>query len=69
MNELKRQYNELLVRLMKAEIYFEDNSISTSEKEKHIYKVKQIIDGLNKLLNQIKIYSDYEVLNGFQYIT
>jgi len=34
MNELKRQYNELLMRYMKAEYYFEDTSISNEDKEK-----------------------------------
>jgi|MudIll2142460700_1097286.scaffolds.fasta_scaffold16167_3 flagellin-specific chaperone FliS len=67
MNELKRQYNELLMRYMKAEYYFEDTSISNEDKEKHIPKAKEIINGLNKLLEQIKTYTSDEVLNGFQY--
>ena len=65
--ELKKQYNEVLRRFYKAEMYLENNDIPLEEREKHIPKAKEVIDGLNTLLKEIGTYTDHEMLNGFYY--
>ena len=69
LNDLKRQYNDLLMVYCRAEAYLDDESIKLEEKEKHIGRASEIIKGLNKILGEIKNYTADEVLNGFQYIT
>lgn len=64
-SDCKKQYNELLSRYKNAEEYLDNPGIELSEREKHIPLALEIIGNMNKLLNQIKTYTEHEVLNGF----
>lgn len=52
--ELKQEYNSLLLREAKAEIYLEDESIPVTEREKWQPEYKKIVDRLNELITQIE---------------
>lgn len=67
MDELKRQYNELLKRFYKAEMYLENPAVSLEEREKQIPRLQDVITGLNKLLVEIGTHTQHEALNGFYY--
>lgn len=61
----KIQYNKLLEKWHKAEAYMNDDSISITEKEKHVEGFKKLMKDLSVLLNSIGIYTKYKALNGF----
>lgn len=67
MDNLKRQYNELLWRFYKAEMFLDNQEISPKEREKYIPQAKEVIIGLNELLQQIGTHTEHEALNGFYY--
>lgn len=70
MDKLKQQYNELLMRFYKAEMYLDDETIPLESREKQIKRASDIIAGLNALLKEIRreySYTEHEVLNGFYY--
>lgn len=68
-NELKKEYNTYLMRHFKAAIYLDDNNIPLDEREQWLPEYKNILDNLNRILNQLDIYeatySANEVLGGF----
>lgn len=68
LNDKKRQYNELLMLYFKMEAFMDDESVRLEEKEKHIERLRKLIQGLNRLLGEIGKHTADEVVNGFQYI-
>lgn len=66
MNELKEEYNELLIRFEKATYYFETTMDSEERKEEMLGHFKMILYRLNYLLEQIEVYSEQEVMKGFR---
>jgi len=66
MTKEKKQYNELLARYKNAEEYLDNAGIELSEREKHIPLALEVIKELNRLLQEIKAYSENEVLHGFK---
>ena len=66
MTKEKKQYNELLARYKNAEEYLDNAGIELSEREKHIPLALEVIKELNRLLQEIKVYNENEVLHGFK---
>lgn len=62
---LKQTYNELLKKFEVATAYMENEKIPMDERMKHFDRYRDIIRGLNKLLDEIKDYTTQEVLYGF----
>jgi len=58
LSNLKRDYNKLLERFNKANIYFKDETIPQSEKDKHMKLYTEIVIAMSKLMNE------YEKLTG-----
>jgi len=63
--EAKQEYNKLLDRFYKAEKYFESEDIPYEEKEKQLENYQKILKGLNVCLDEIKTFSNEEMLGGF----
>ena len=57
--------DELLERYNKANKYFERTDISDTQKEQFLSSFQEILIGLNYYLQKIEIYSEQEVLEGF----
>ena len=66
MEELKNQYNSLLIRCIRAELYMDNPENPEEVKEKYMPEFKKIIHQLNNLLEHIGEYTHDEVCNGFQ---
>lgn len=64
--ESKKEYNKLLERFNKGEIYFDRKDIPQEEKEKHLKSFQVILNRLSYLLTKIVFYTEDEVLNGFK---
>lgn len=64
--EAKREYNALLTRFNNAGEYFENDDIPYTEKEKFLPYFQKILTGLNYHLSQIEVYTNQEILGGFQ---
>ena len=64
-SEAKKEYNKLLKRFNNANKYFDRTDISQEEKEKFLPHFQQILRGLNYYLSKIEVYSNQEVLEGF----
>jgi len=64
-SEAKKEYNKLLKRFNDANEYFDRTDISQVEKERFLPHFQQILRGLNYLLSKIGVYSEWEVLEGF----
>ena len=64
--DIKREYNQILEREQKAEVYFDRQEIPQEEKEKHIPEYKKILYQLNNLLKVISRYAKDEILHGFK---
>lgn len=66
---LKDEYNQYLLRAVKAEIYLDNEAIPRAEREKHIPAFLAIIKRLNGILQELKQtgikYTDQEILGGF----
>ena len=58
LSNLKQEYNKLLERFNKAEVYFKDENVPQSEKDKHIPLYTEIVIAMSKLINE------YEKLTG-----
>lgn len=63
--EAKKNYNKMLERFIKAEQYFDRKDISQEEKEKQLENFEVVLKGLNYYLSKIEIYSEQEILEGF----
>lgn len=63
--EAKKEYNKLLQRYKKAEEYFDRTDIAQETKEKYLDDFIEVLNGLNYLLGKIEIYTNQEVLEGF----
>lgn len=63
--DCKKQYNELLSRYNNAEEYLDNPGIELNERERHIPLALEVINKMNILLQQIKNYTEHEVLHGF----
>ena len=63
--DAKQEYNKLLDRFYKAEKYFESEDIPYEEKEKQLENYQKILKGLNVCLDEIKTFSNEEMLGGF----
>lgn len=61
----KLQYNQLLQRYIKAEVYMSRDDISLEKKEKFLPELQRIQSDLSVLLDDIKNYTRHEALNGF----
>ena len=64
-SEAKKNYNKMLQRFIKAEKYFDRTDISLEEKEKQLENFEVVLKGLDYYLSKIEIYSEQEVLEGF----
>lgn len=64
-SEAKKEYNKLLKRFNDAEIYFDREDVPQSEKEKFLLNFQEILKGLNHLLSKIEVYTEQEILGGF----
>lgn len=64
-SQAKKEYNIQLERFHKAERFFEDESISYSQKEKFLPDYQKLLIGLSKLLRKIGAYTPKEVMEGF----
>lgn len=66
---LKIEYNQYLLREVKAEIYLDDEAIPIAEREKHIPAYQAIVKRLNEILHEFSQvgvhFTDREVLGGF----
>lgn len=65
--EAKRKYNELLIRFEKANNYFDNTNIPHAEKEKFLENFQEIINGLNYLLSKIEVFTQQDILEGFDF--
>lgn len=64
--KLETEYNEILKRANKAELYINNKNIDLKIiTEKYIPAYNKIVVQLSRILNQIIIYSQDEALNGF----
>ncbi len=63
--EAKGEYNNLINRFNKANIYFERTDISDTQKEQFLSSFQEILLGLNYYLAKIEVYTEQEVLEGF----
>ncbi|MFA5880585.1 MAG: hypothetical protein WC834_00190 [Eubacteriales bacterium] len=66
MNDVKRDYNELLAREKKAEGYLDNPDILLGKRENWLPEFQKILNGLNECLMKIGDYTSDEVLNGFK---
>ena len=64
-SEAKKNYNKMLQRFIKAEKYFDRTDISLEEKEKQLENFEVVLKGLNYYLDKIHVFSEQEVLEGF----
>lgn len=64
--EAKKEYNNLLQRFNKANVYFENKNIGNEEKEVYLKDYKGILKGLNYYLSKIEVYETNQVLEGFK---
>lgn len=66
---LKAEYNQYLMREVKAEIYLDDEAIPVIEREKHMPAFQAIVKRLNEILYEfIQMGAKYtvkEVTGGF----
>lgn len=67
----KQEYNKLLAREKKAELYLEDFKVSQVDKDKWMPKFVEITEQLSKFMREYKKITgqemqDNEVLNGFK---
>lgn len=63
--EAKKEYDKLLERFNKANEYFESEEIPQADKEQFLGNFNQILKGLNYYLSKIEVYTNQEVLGGF----
>ena len=67
--ELKKEYNNLLQRHMKAAVYMDDEKVPIQDREKWMPEFQKIGYHLNRMLNMFDIrgieVSVKEVLGGF----
>jgi hypothetical protein len=64
---IKLEYNKLLQRENKAKLYLDNKNIDIEIIEKkYIPEYKKVTRELSKILNEIKIYSVQEALEGFK---
>lgn len=64
--ELKKAYNKTLERHGRASQYMDNNDIPLREREKLLPKLVDIQKRLGNLLDNIKVYTKLEALNGFE---
>lgn len=63
--EAKKEYNKLLQRYKKAEEYFDRTDIPQDTKEKYLDDFIEVLNGLNYLLGKIEMYTNWEIMEGF----
>ena len=68
MDNLKKRYNEVLARLKKGYIWFDNPFISEEEKLKYYPAYEKLVHEHSKLLKAIKIYTQKEKEEGFREI-
>lgn len=70
MEELKKEYNELLKRYFKAMTWFEDPVRTVAEQNQHLGLFEQILKDITKVTLELKnhgvIIQDGQYLKGFQ---
>jgi hypothetical protein len=70
LDDLKRKYNEILVRHAKAAEIMNDNSKSVAASEKWVDNYKSIVRELEEYIKEIKVQgcemTQDEILNGFE---
>ena len=67
MKAKKLKYNELLQREIKSKLYIDNKNINIEIIEKkYIPAYQELTKDLSKLLNEIKVYSVQEALEGFK---
>lgn len=68
--EQMKEYNRLIARFNKAEVYFNDEKIPLEDKWKQENNVVALINNISLILIEIKAtgykISDDEILNGFK---
>lgn len=65
--EKKKQYNELLSREKKAQLYIDNPNVSMDKiLNLYIPEYQRIVQRLSKLLNEIGSYTQQEALEGFK---
>lgn len=66
--ELKKQYNEVLKREKKAQLYIDNPNVSDDTVYgKYMPEYQKIIRQLSRLLNEIGTYTQEEALEGFKF--
>ena len=70
MDELKKEYNQYLLRFIKAEVFMDNPMIPSDMKEKHIPELQKILQNLNVLLEEIlrlgEIVTEKQLRGGFR---
>jgi hypothetical protein len=66
---MKEQYNALLLRYAKAELYFDNTSVTLEDKEKHLDAFMLLVAEINKMASMIPGITEDEILNGFYFET
>lgn len=64
--EAKKKYNALLKRFNNAWNWFDRENIPSERKEEFLGEYEKIVNGLNHYLNKIEVYTNQEVLGGFE---
>ena len=66
---IKQEYNALLVRWKKAEIYMENEEIKYENRIKYADELYDLLQKMNYLLDQLQEQNikttEHEILNGF----
>ncbi|MDQ4680262.1 hypothetical protein [Stenotrophomonas maltophilia group sp. RNC7] len=70
MDELKKEYNELLKRYFKAMTWFENSVRTTAEQSQYLGLFKQILKDIIRVTLELKkhgvVIQDGQYLKGFQ---
>lgn len=68
--DYKKQYNILLARWQKAEIYMENETIKYEHRLKYADELYELLQKMNYILDKLQElnipYTEQEILHGFQ---